>query len=304
MPTAPSYEVRASAGDRLRVLLVLGRVSNLPTVWSNCLAAWIIAGGAEWNQFTVSCVAATFLYLGGMFLNDAFDVAFDSQYRPERPIPSGQIHAQSVWMLGIGSLGLGWLAALSLGMLSCLVASVLLLTIVIYDWCHKRFTGAPWIMAGCRLLVYLLIASGPGIASLKACVIPGLEVFAYILGLSFLARVESRAGEVRAALKLLRLAQNWPVWLLFLPVSTSLAIRGSAGRMIWLAAAIQAGWLVWCITRRLSSPAFFRTVVAGLLAGIPLIDWLNASPASGPVGGVFFALFLFALALQRWAPAT
>ena len=26
-------------------IMTLGRVSNLPSVWSNCLAAWVLSGG-------------------------------------------------------------------------------------------------------------------------------------------------------------------------------------------------------------------------------------------------------------------
>src|SRR5260221_167869 len=32
---------------KLRTLLILGRVSNLPTVWSNCLAGWWLGGGGN-----------------------------------------------------------------------------------------------------------------------------------------------------------------------------------------------------------------------------------------------------------------
>ena len=37
-PTSRSY---------LRTLLVLGRASNLPTVWSNCLAGWLLGEGGH-----------------------------------------------------------------------------------------------------------------------------------------------------------------------------------------------------------------------------------------------------------------
>ncbi|HEY0550448.1 MAG TPA: UbiA family prenyltransferase, partial [Verrucomicrobiae bacterium] len=77
--------------SKFRALLLLGRVSNLPTVWSNCLAGWLLGGGGEWPQFAVLCGGATLLYVGGMFLNDAFDAEFDAQHRRERPIPSGAI---------------------------------------------------------------------------------------------------------------------------------------------------------------------------------------------------------------------
>jgi hypothetical protein len=35
---------------KLRTLLVLGRVSNLPTVWSNCLAGWWLGGGGNFGN--------------------------------------------------------------------------------------------------------------------------------------------------------------------------------------------------------------------------------------------------------------
>ena len=79
----------------VRALVILGRVSNLPTVWSNCLAGWVLGGGGftgdEPGRVLLLGAGATLLYLGGMFLNDAWDAPFDRQHRPERPIPSGAI---------------------------------------------------------------------------------------------------------------------------------------------------------------------------------------------------------------------
>src|SRR5947199_6025840 len=80
-----------------RTLLDLGRVSNLPTVWSNCLAGWLLGGGGPAWRFALLCFGATCLYVGGMYLNDAFDVEFDREFRRDRPIPSGAISLQAVW---------------------------------------------------------------------------------------------------------------------------------------------------------------------------------------------------------------
>src|SRR5690242_17715937 len=99
--------MRNSNFGQWRALLILGRVSNLPTVWSNCLAAWLIAGGGPWSRFATGCAAGTLLYIGGMFLNDAFDVEFDIVRRPERPIPSGQLTRRAVSSLGALWLILG-----------------------------------------------------------------------------------------------------------------------------------------------------------------------------------------------------
>src|SRR6187549_3121603 len=90
-----------------RTLLVLGRVSNLPTVWSNCLAGWWLGGGGNSVKLPFLLLGVSLLYVGGMFLNDAFDEPFDRQHRKERPIPSGKISAGLVWRWGFALLAVG-----------------------------------------------------------------------------------------------------------------------------------------------------------------------------------------------------
>ena len=50
------------------------------------------------------------LYVGGCYLGDAKDVAFDAKNKPTRPIPSGVLRASTVWVIG-GLLMLTGLAA-------------------------------------------------------------------------------------------------------------------------------------------------------------------------------------------------
>ena len=42
-----TFSQTQSTNSQLRTLLILGRVSNLPTVWSNCLAGWIMGAAAN-----------------------------------------------------------------------------------------------------------------------------------------------------------------------------------------------------------------------------------------------------------------
>lgn len=52
----------------------LGRISNLPTVWTNTVAGVVLAGGSLHEGGLPALLAAfTLFYTGGMFLNDAFD---------------------------------------------------------------------------------------------------------------------------------------------------------------------------------------------------------------------------------------
>src|SRR5688500_14958634 len=67
-----------------KTLLRLGRVSNLPTVWTNVLAATVLAGGAPQSTRTaVVLIAMSLFYVGGMYLNDYFDREIDARERPE-----------------------------------------------------------------------------------------------------------------------------------------------------------------------------------------------------------------------------
>ena len=58
----------------LSLALRLGRISNLPTVWTNVLAGALLAGGGLADvRVPLLMLALSMFYLGGMFLNDAFD---------------------------------------------------------------------------------------------------------------------------------------------------------------------------------------------------------------------------------------
>ena len=185
--------------ERMRTLLILGRVSNLPTVWSNCLAAWVLSHSPVSARPLLLLLATgvTFLYLGGMYLNDAFDVAFDTAHRPERPIPSGGISRQTVALLGCAWVLAGLLLlAPSGGLWAWALAGL----IVFYDAVHKKIPllGLP-AMAGCRALIYPLVgvaASG----TVPAGPLPTMLWMAaggmafWVLALSILARNESRVS--------------------------------------------------------------------------------------------------------------
>ena len=126
----------------LRALLVLGRVSNLPTIWSNCLCGWLIGvgytkGAVDWAMLAWLCAGATLLYLGGMFLNDVCDVDFDREHRKERPIPSDAISVGAVCKIAIGLLAVGVGLLSFQGGLTALLALGLFNCIFLYNFIHK-----------------------------------------------------------------------------------------------------------------------------------------------------------------------
>src|ERR1041385_286698 len=152
-----------------RALFVLGRVSNLPTVWSHCLTAWWLGGQGCPHKLPYLFFGASLLYTAGMFLNDAFDAAFDWEYRKERPIPCGAISDRAVWIIGFSLLVLGESLLLLVSRRTGIFGLALAACIVLYDAVHKRISFAPVVMAACRFLLYLVAASSgfngvPGLA--------------------------------------------------------------------------------------------------------------------------------------------
>ena len=301
---------RDSSYDCFKALLLLGRVSNLPTIWSNCLASWLLAGGTllettDLQRFSWLIVGATLLYLAGMFLNDAFDVRFDKEHRTERPIPSGAISAKAVWVWGIIQMviGLGCLVWISPVVAVC--AFALAGSVLWYDWIHKRITWSPLIMGLCRLSLYVLagvVAAESPTASLGLPVIlSALALWGYIVGLSNIARHEATGGNVN----------SWPSWLLVLPLAIAFTLPGLVvdGEVNWnrliIAACLYSLWIGRSLlfTFKVMIPQHGRTV-SGLLAGIVLFDFMLAANQEIHMGAVFLGLFALALLFQRYIPAT
>lgn len=190
----------AARRSRARAFLLLSRVSNLPTVWSNVLAGWVAANGwtGEPAALLVAvAIAVSFMYTGGMFLNDVFDARFDAEHRPDRPIPSGDVSRWEALTFGVLLLGVGaLLIAVVAGRRPFAWALVLAAVIVLYDYHHKGFRLGPIVMGACRGLVYCIAGSimapltGPVIAA-------ALVLTAYTASLTLVAKqVGPRAGVV------------------------------------------------------------------------------------------------------------
>jgi 4-hydroxybenzoate polyprenyltransferase len=254
-----------------RVALRLGRVSNLPTVWTNALAGAALAGATPdpaallWLLLSVSL-----LYVGGMYLNDAFDSEIDARERPERPIPAGLIEVRTVFAAGFALVGSGIVtivpAALATGgnapALALVSATALAAAIVLYDATHKRSAAAPFVMAACRALVYVTAALATT-GELSWPVTGGaLALFAWVTGLTYVAAQEN----------LRELTRSWPLALLALPILYSAQVTAVSG----LAAACHLLLIVWTAAAlrfvlREEGRSVPDTVVR-LIAGISLLD--------------------------------
>jgi 4-hydroxybenzoate polyprenyltransferase len=283
--------------------LRLGRVSNLPTVWTNALAGVVLAGGAVSPWLAVVVLAMTLFYAGGMFLNDFFDREIDARQRPERPIPAGEAGAATVALAGGGMLVaavclLAWAAygfAAGDGWRATAMGAVLAVTIVFYDWRHKGNPLAPVVMGACRALIYL----GAGLVFVAAVpmglIFASLALLCYVAGLTYAAKQES----------LNRVEALWPLAVLAAPIvyTAQYSDPGPTTVVLWLCFLAWVGYALSFLVaaRRRDVPR----AVAFLLAGISLLDAVLIAGAGAPaLAWLAAAGFALTLALQRVVPAT
>lgn len=288
----------------LSLALRLGRISNLPTVWTNVLAGALLAGGTLGDpRLPLLMVALSMFYVGGMFLNDAFDREFDALHRPERPIPSGQVSATQVFAFGFALLAIG-MAGVAVasrdaqgmpGWRALAAGAALAAAIVFYDAHHKGNALSPLIMGLCRVLVYLTAAYGVSAALPPAVMLAAIALLCHLIGLTYIAKQEH----------LDRLGSLWPLAFLAVPVLYGL-ILALATPAVWLPLALYVGVLVFALQllRRRGRGDVPRAVVL-LIAGMSVLDGVVLAGSAHILAAAFAGIaFVLTLALQRWVSGT
>jgi UbiA prenyltransferase family len=259
----------------LSTLLRLGRISNVPTVWTNVLAGSIIAGGAAHSDgIALIAIAMTAFYVGGMYLNDFFDRAVDARDRPGRPIDAGEIRAGSVMLIGFGLLAVGVALMIAFGPGAILCGFLLAGAIVLYDVWHKANMLSPVVMGLCRALVY--IGTGVAIAGgiSNATIIGAAALACHVAGITYAAKQES----------LDRIGNLWPLVLLAVPLIAALPVLFDGWTTIVafvLLLAADAAAIRLLVKR--PSPGAVPLAVSGLIAAICLVDALAIAAAGGGV---------------------
>lgn len=275
--------LRPSLSRRLHGHLSLARISNSPTVVTNALAGAALAGGGGFKLVLVAAAVVLF-YTAGMYLNDLLDLSIDRRERPGRPLPSGLIPVAEAWAVTAALFGVGLLLLVPAGGAAFLSGLGLVGLIVFYDAWHKTNPLSPVVMAAARGVVYVT----SGLAFLPQLT-PTLVVWAallgaYIAGLTYVAKTESRQGTARF----------WPVALVVAPAVY--ALGGGFGWGTALLALLFLGWVAHCLTFVYGRNRDIGGAVGRLIAGVSLLDALVLG-AAGAWSLLPWALAAFALTL-------
>ncbi|GAA5497354.1 hypothetical protein Rhal01_03548 [Rubritalea halochordaticola] len=342
-----------------KALLATGRISNLPTVWSNVLVAFVIIFGLNperkdlvtvthtldmWLPLLITCIAASLLYVGGCFLGDAIDAKFDEQHKPDRPIPSGVLSRKGVFTGAIAMLALGSVIPFIIthglipaekrpdSWLHLLAIPLLVAAIVLYSWLHKK---TPWyglpLIGACRFC--LVVFGGAMAASCiyqEASFIPNsgwaplsemlngilvtfaATVAAYTICFASVARSESSPKPITWRKVLIPTMLILPLWMLIpamfesdfwekLPQAAELLLYVDTFPIILVAL---ANYLIWNTCSFIKLKSNKGAFVSMSLAGFCLLDAFFIALSGWQNFFIVLGLFLLALLLQRWAPAT
>jgi hypothetical protein len=321
---------------KVRALLATARIANVPSVvsnvWVGVVVALLVIEADYFSWLTAAALAFSgiCLYISGNFFNDWYDRDWDSKDRPERALPQGYFSPKCYFAAGsslavVGVLLAGWVSLIAAGIAICILIFIGIYTIV-----HKKYSWSVVPMGICRaLLIYLGVSWAlpnrslfqPDVISFMAepanlqSMLPfagatSLGLLLHIVGLSLSARHESKSTHTRGinlSSALFLIVSILPVWPF---IFESFNYRGSVEHFV--GTVVYLLWISFCYFKLRSSVGRY---VSGLLAGIPLVDWIFLLPLAIGAGwpesphdlvSLFLppAAFLLALLLQRVAPAT
>lgn len=278
----------------------LGRVTGLPTVWTNMLAGLIVAGGSLFElRSLLLFFALTFIYLGGACLYDAFDATANSDKHPQRPIPAGRIGRPLVFTCGFVFFALAFVPLYPVGFFMdpvdyvgvnywpLICGGILIAAVLLYDWRHQHNLWGPAVLGTCRSLVYLTAGLAFMVPPMPTLLVGAAMLFCYALGVGYLTR---RDGEPASA-------TPWPFYLfLAAPLIYGLGLVAQRPHILlfWIGFAAAIAIALWLMHRDEERDRPRAALI--LASGIALYDALLIA-GTGALGFAALALLGFVAAL-------
>lgn len=180
-----------------RALVRLLRLPSVLTVPGDVLvgAAWDGSAGTAGAPLASGVIGSSFVYLGGMALNDWADRDIDAVERPRRPIPAGEIAPPAALATALGLTAASLAAARLGGGRRLKLAGALAAVVWTYDLMTKDTPAGPWTMASARALDVLVGAGANPVGAL----VPAGAIGAHALVITLVSAHEAEGGDERVA---------------------------------------------------------------------------------------------------------
>ena len=295
--------------QKLLAYAQLTRPANLVTAVADIMAGFAASGAmvalhslpiAAWGE--TGHVASLFwlmlstvgLYGGGVVFNDVFDADLDRIERPERPIPRGDASVRGASLLALSLLVLGVVAAWQVSGLSAIIALVVVLLAVLYNyWGKHQLVFGPINMGLCRGGNLLL-----GISAVSATVAHlwwlSLIPIVYIAAITMISR-----GEVHGANKI-ALWGGFALYTLVIISLISLAWLLAVSVELVIPFLLLLGYLIFPPLMKALRMPEPRYVGLAVKAGVLSLIVLNAALAATFAGWVYGLVVLLLLPISRW----
>ena len=276
--------------NKFLAVLELCRISNLPTVISNCFAGILVAEGISESALIPILIGASLVYSGGMVMNDAVDFRYDKKFKKSRPIVSSKISLFSSWQLAVLFLVSG-AVFLVIGSTSYFWVALLIISIIFYNLFHKKFGITIYVMGFCRSLLYFI--AGYTLPLSSSIILWGLALGLYTAGITLVARGEDKDQKVKMIGIILL---TTPV---FLSIYFSLSNLNLISPIILSSLALIV--LILYSLRIINSekPGKIGKAVSLLIAGMCVVDSMAVSSVLGYEGLFFIFGVPIVLIFQR-----
>ena len=188
------------------------RLVRLPlavTALGDPVAGFCLAGGCgDVLPCLGVALASALLYMGGMALNDVFDLEADRVHYPRRVLPAGAIPPTRALQTGAFCLAAGVIAAAFVHLAAGVTALVLSAAILLYNLIHKRFALTGCLTMGICRGLSLLMGIHAAVGHIPPTRIHWAVLFhaVYIASFTAVSLLEDREGVLprgRAAIRLI-----------------------------------------------------------------------------------------------------
>ena len=256
---------------KVEAYLQLSRISNLPTVWSNVLVGTAIASGTGAIDIRITLItilAISLFYVGGMAQNDLFDLAIDTEERPDRPLPSQTLTPNEVHLYITFCFTVGFALIAFTNREAILPTVFLLLCITAYNRRHKHWNASLIFMGLCRALIYYIAAAVVEPSLINKFTIP-LTLFAVLLAIYIIALTLVAQKEAKGSLGYRR----WLAWsIIAIPFIAHFFVTHDFTPALIISGIVLPLWLTRSAWYSWKTPPKVVPAILGWLAGICLVD--------------------------------